>query len=233
VDLSFKSLKIKNLKSFKAVFFDMDGVIYDSMVHHSEAWSKAFAHVGWDFSLEQVYMNEGRTGASTIHLLYQERLNRLASDIEIEAIYEKKSELFELMPKPVPISGIYELMQKVKLAGLDIYVVTGSAQETLLDDLCTEFSGLIEKEKIVSANDVKHCKPHPEPYLKALKMSGYSAEEVVVIENAPLGVESAKAAGIYTVAINTGILADEILWQSGADQVFKQADQIGNYLFPI
>jgi beta-phosphoglucomutase-like phosphatase (HAD superfamily) len=44
---------------------------------------------------------------------------------------------------------------------------------------------------------------------------------VVVIENAPLGIQSAKAAGIFTVAINTGILDDGILWESGADLLFK------------
>ena len=44
--------------SLKAIFFDMDGVIYDSMGHHSVAWHKAFADLGLDFPLEQVYMNE-------------------------------------------------------------------------------------------------------------------------------------------------------------------------------
>jgi beta-phosphoglucomutase-like phosphatase (HAD superfamily) len=122
-------------------------------------------------------------------------------------------------------------MQRAKLAGMEIWVVTGSGQDLLLDELCRDFPGLIMKEKIVSGKDVKNCKPHPEPYLIALARSGFSAGQALVIENAPLGVEAAKAAGILTLAINTGILADEILWNSGADGVLKEAAQVEAMIF--
>jgi len=216
----------------KAIFFDMDGVIYDSMGNHAISWSKAFAHLGWNFPLEQVYLNEGRTGSSTIHLLYQEKLGRQATDEEIAAIYGKKSEIFDSMVKPVPIPGIAALMTRAKDEGIEIYVVTGSGQELLLDELCNDFPGLILKGKIISARDVTHCKPHPEPYLKALKRSGFKADQVVVIENAPLGVQAARAAGIRTIAINTGILEDEILWLAGANAVEKEVSQVEMLIFP-
>lgn len=218
--------------TLKAIFFDMDGVIYDSMGHHSVAWNKAFANLGMDFPLEQVYMNEGRTGSSTIQLFFREKLGRKATEEEIRHIYAKKSELFEMMPKPVPIEGIARFMERLIQKNLAIWVVTGSAQEQLLDGLCVDFLGLVQKEKIVSANHVKHGKPNPEPYLIALKKSGYTADEVAVIENAPLGVQSAKAAGIYTIGINTGILPDEILWNAGADVVVKEVHQLENLIFP-
>ncbi len=220
------------LSSIKAIFFDMDGVIYDSMGHHSVAWNKAFAFLGLDFPLEQVYMNEGRTGSSTVQMFFREKLGREATAEEIASIYAQKSKIFESMPKPVPFEGIAGLMRQFKSAGVAIWVVTGSAQDQLLDGLCRDFSGLILREKIVSAKDVKQGKPNPEPYLKALKSSGFSAGEVVVIENAPLGVQSAKAAGIFTVGINTGILDDEILWNSGADVVVKGISQLGKFFFP-
>ena len=218
--------------SLKAIFFDMDGVIYDSMENHSVAWSKAFAYLGWDFPLEQVYLQEGRTGSSTIHLLYQEKLGRQATEKEIDLIYGKKTELFDSMAKPKPLPGISRLMERAKVAGVEIWVVTGSGQDLLLDELCADFSGLIQKGKIISGKDVENCKPHPEPYLTALAKSGFSADDVVVIENAPLGIEAAKAAGIFTIAINTGILADDILWNSGADVVVREVHQLENLIFP-
>src|SRR5665647_1723185 len=110
--------RLNGFDTLKAIFFDMDGVIYDSMGNHSVAWSKAFAHLGWDFPLEQVYLNEGRTGSSTIHLLYEEKLGRLASDEEIGRIYEKKSELFDGMAKPKPLQGISKLMERAKTKGI-------------------------------------------------------------------------------------------------------------------
>jgi beta-phosphoglucomutase len=219
-------------KTLSAIFFDMDGVIYDSMGNHSVAWSKAFGHLGWDFPLEQVYMNEGRTGSSTIHLLSQEKLGRQATDEEIRVIYGKKSEFFDQMDQPKPMPGMSALMARAKASGIEIWVVTGSGQELLLDELCKDFEGLVVKERIISAKDVTHCKPHPEPYLTALARSGFTADEVVVIENAPLGIQAAKAAGIYTICINTGILADEILWKAGADVVVKEVHQLESLIFP-
>ncbi len=222
---------LNGLGARKAIFFDMDGVIYDSMGHHSVAWNKAFAAIDLDFPLEQVYMNEGRTGSSTVQMFFQDKLGRMATEEEISYIYSRKSEFFDRMPIPVPFDGITALMQRLKENGFAIWVVTGSAQEQLLDGLCRDFSGLVEKAKIVSANDVKHGKPHPEPYLTALKKSGFNSGEVVVLENAPLGVASAKAAGIYTIAINTGILADGILWQAGADVVVREFIEVEALLF--
>ncbi len=222
---------LNGLGHVKAIFFDMDGVIYDSMGNHSEAWSKAFGYMGWDFPLEQVYLNEGRTGSSTIHLLYQEKLGRSATNEEIELIYGKKTEFFDSMVRPLPLQGISKLMEKAKSAGMEIWVVTGSGQDLLLEELCNDFSGLVQKEKIISGKDVTNCKPHPEPYLTALARSGYTPDQVVVIENAPLGIEAAKAAGIFTIGINTGILEDEILWYSGADVVVKEVYQVEELIF--
>jgi HAD superfamily hydrolase (TIGR01509 family) len=204
----------------------MDGVIYDSMGYHSAAWSSAFEYFGIDFPPEMAYLNEGRTAASTINLIYQKKENRDATDHEIKMIYTKKSEIFEKMPKSVPVAGIRDFMEKVKQEGLGIWVVTGSAQTQLLEGLVTEFQGLVSHQKIVSALDVKFGKPHPEPYLKALQKSGLSANETIVVENAPLGIESAKAAGIYTIAVNTGILDDQLLHDSGADVVLKDMRQL-------
>jgi len=218
--------------SLKAIFFDMDGVIYDSMENHSVAWSKAFAYLGWDFPLEQVYLQEGRTGSSTINLLYQEKLDRQATEKEIDLIYGKKTEIFDSMAKPKPLQGISKLMERAKLEGIEIWVVTGSGQDLLLDELCADFSGLVQKGKIISGKDVINCKPHPEPYLTALARSGFSDDKVVVIENAPLGIEAAKAAGLFTIGINTGILTDEILWNSGADIVVREVHQLERLIFP-
>ena len=205
----------------KAVFFDMDGVLYDSMGAHADAWSKAFHHFGIDFPPEMVYQNEGRTAQSTINLVYQQNEKRKATDLEIDQIYSKKTELIADYPDAIPFDGVRELMESLKNKGIGIWVVTGSSQDKFLDALLRDFEGLITAERIISGNDVKHGKPNPEPYLTALEKSGFRAGEVIVIENAPLGIQASKAAGIFTIAINTGILDDRILWESGADLLFK------------
>ncbi len=217
----------KTFHNKKGVFFDMDGVLYDSMGYHAEAWSNAFSHFGIDFPQEMVYHNEGRTASSTINLVFQENENRNATDVEIDRIYSKKTEIIADYPDALPFGSAKSLMENLKYQGFAIWVVTGSSQDKFLDALLLDFEGLITRDRIVSGREVTHGKPHPEPYLTALEKSGLKADEVVVIENAPLGIRSAKAAGIYTVAVNTGILDDRVLWDSGADIVIADLKELG------
>ena len=82
----------------------------------------------------------------------------------------------------------------------------------------------------MTAYDVKKGKPDPEPYLMALKKGGFSADEAIVVENAPLGVTSAHAANIFTVAVNTGILLPEDLLSKGADVLFDDMHEFRSSL---
>ena len=115
-------------KKLKAVLFDMDGVLFDSMPYHSEAWHKVMKSHGLTLSREEAYMHEGRTGASTINIVFQRELGREATQEEIESIYQEKSVLFNSYPEAKPMPGAWELLQKVKKDGLIPMVVTGSGQ---------------------------------------------------------------------------------------------------------
>lgn len=206
----------KNI-TLKSVLFDMDGVLYNSMPYHSEAWHKTMASVGLNLSREEAYMHEGRTGASTINILFNRELGRDATSKEIEDLYYKKSIEFNTYPSPEPMPGAWELLQKIRNSGITPTVVTGSGQHSLLDRLEHHFPGMFCQELMVTAFDVKYGKPNPEPYLMALKKGNLKPNEAIVIENAPLGVESAHNAGIFTIAVNTGPLDDQVLLNAGAD----------------
>ena len=205
-------------KKLKAVLFDMDGVLFNSMPYHSEAWHKVMKSHGLTLSREEAYMHEGRTGAATINIVFQRELGREATQEEIESIYQEKSVLFNSYAEAERMPGAWELLQKIKSEGLVPMVVTGSGQ--LLERLEHNFPGMFKKELMVTAFDVKYGKPHPEPYLMALKKGGLSADEAVVIENAPLGVEAGHKAGIFTIAVNTGPLDGQVLLDAGADLLF-------------
>lgn len=77
-------------KKLKAVLFDMDGVLFNSMPYHSEAWHQVMKTHGLDLSREEAYMHEGRTGASTINIVFQRELGKEATQEEIESIYHEK-----------------------------------------------------------------------------------------------------------------------------------------------
>ena len=206
--------------NLKAVLFDMDGVLFNSMPNHAEAWHRTMAKFGFTLSREEAYMHEGRTGAGTINIVSLRERGYEATEEEIKQIYQAKSELFNQYPLAERMPGALEVLTKIKEAGLTPMVVTGSGQTSLLDRLNKNFPGIFQRELMVTAFDVKYGKPNPEPYLMALKKGGLQPNEAIVVENAPLGVQAGVAAGIFTIAVNTGPLPDEALLGQGANLLF-------------
>ena len=204
----------------KAVLFDMDGVLFNSMPNHAESWHKVMLRFGFGLSRDEAYMHEGRTGASTINIVSRRERGHDATEEEIKAIYQAKTEEFNKCPIAERMPGAYEVLIKIKEEGLIPMVVTGSGQTSLLDRLNHNFPGIFKKELMVTAFDVKYGKPNPEPYLMALKKDHLQPNEALVIENAPLGVQAGVAAGIFTIAVNTGPLPDQVLWDEGANLLF-------------
>ncbi len=202
----------------KAVFFDMDGVLYDSMPNHELSWQKAFAAHGVGFDAVEAYINEGRTARGTIDTIFLKRHGRRATDAEVESIYRTKTALMSQCPAAPAMPAMQPFVEFLRTRGIAIVVVTGSRQPSLIDKLSRDYG--VDSQYIVSGADVVHGKPDPEPYLTALGRVGMDARECAVVENAPLGVRSAKAAGLFTVAVNTGKLPDRYLLDEHCDALF-------------
>ncbi|MBR2166243.1 MAG: HAD-IA family hydrolase [Paludibacteraceae bacterium] len=205
----------------KAVFFDQDGVLFNSMPYHAKSWEWAMNKHGLPFTKNQTYRNEGRTGASVIQEAYRLIHNEDAPQELIEAVYQDKSDRFiQLTGGQLPelIPDIRKVLGYLRDNGVQCWVVTGSGQRSLINNLENTFPGIFSG--FITAFDVVHGKPNPEPYLKAWERSGFKKEECYVVENAPLGVRAGKAAGLFTIAVNTGILPDSVLADEGADIVF-------------
>jgi HAD superfamily hydrolase (TIGR01509 family) len=210
----------------QAIFFDMDGVLFDSMPAHAKSWNIVAQQYGFDLPYEEVFMHEGRTGFATINMLMQRKCGRQATQQEIDEIYEAKCEEFNKYPTASKMPGAHELLTKIAKMGIPTFVVTGSGQASLLERLHSNFPRVFHPDHIISSKDVKHGKPHPEPYLMALDRAGVEASEAIVIENAPLGVRSARAAGIFTIAVNTGPLPEIALKAEGANLLFNSMNEL-------
>ena len=190
------------------------------MPNHAYAWSHAMTQFGLEMSAEEAYMHEGRTGSGTINILAQRQWGRDATEDEKQTIYKAKSELFNQRPEATQMPYAHEVLKKVKSCGLTPIVVTGSGQVSLIDRLNLNFPNIFNKELMVTSFDVKYGKPNPEPYLMGMQKGGIKQWEGIVVENAPLGVQAAKAAGLLTIAVNTGPLPDKVLLEAGADLLF-------------
>ncbi|MCL1868048.1 MAG: HAD-IA family hydrolase [Paludibacter sp.] len=217
---------MNNNQGIKAVFFDMDGVLYDSMPAHSAAWVRAMTQFGLNFTINDCYLNEGRTGDDTINQFVRQQFGREATRAEMDEIYALKTEFFNQSGGAQQMPFANDLLQKIKDEGRQIVLVTGSGQASLLENLNKDFPAIFNKDNTVTAFDVKLGKPNPEPYLLALKKSGRQPHEAIVVENAPLGILAAKAAGLSVIAVNTGTLDDKILYDCGAKTVLASMQEL-------
>ncbi|PID94715.1 MAG: beta-phosphoglucomutase [Bacteroidales bacterium] len=227
------SIQLLRDRNIKAIFFDMDGILFDSMPHHAEAWTKALNEYGFEFSKYDVYKNEGRTGDSTINELHLAKYGTEASPTKKKDIYDLKAKYFNQLPEAKIIPNVAEVLNFVKELGLTIVLVTGSAQISLLDKLELNFPHIFTADKMVTAFDVKYGKPNPEPYLIALDKAKVKSSEAIVVENAPLGVRASIDAGIFTIAVNTGILKRSDLSKEGANIVLDNMIELKNLFLKL
>ena len=213
----------------KAALFDMDGVLYDSMGNHAVAWVQSMKKFGINMTADDAYATEGARGVDTIRYMVQQQQNREITEAEAQAMYDEKSRIFHSMPEAPIMPGILDLMEQIQQAGISIGVVTGSGQKPLIARILRDFGKYVSPEHITTAYDVPRGKPNPDPYLIGLKKAGnLLPSEAIVVENAPLGVRAGRAAGIYTIAVNTGPLADEVLLDAGASILFPSVKALCN-----
>lgn len=96
----------------KSVLFDMDGVLFNSMPYHADAWHKVMERHDLHLSREEAYLHEGRTGAATINIVYQRQYGKDATPEMIKSIYAEKSAEFNSNPEPERMPGAWEVLQK-------------------------------------------------------------------------------------------------------------------------
>ena len=222
----------------KAFLFDMDGVLFDSMPGHAYAWAKVMTAYGLPMREEDAFENEGRTGIGTISIFTQRYWGRDATEEEARELYARKTVVFnEYMAahggEAPEIPGAGEVLNKVRARDIMRVLVTGSAQQSLLTRLEKHYPGHFTPELMVTGDDVRYGKPNPEPYLMALQKAGITADEAIVVENAPLGVRAAVAAGIRTIAVNTGPLDPQLLLDEGASWLFPSMQALAEGLEEI
>ena len=213
----------------KAVLFDMDGVLYDSMPNHAIAWQESMAKFGIHMTADDAYQTEGARGVDTIRQMVRLQQHRDIDEAEAQKMYDLKSQTFHALPEAPVMPGILSLMQQIHESGLQCGVVTGSGQRPLIQRILKDFGAYVDETHITTAYDVKRGKPNPDPYLMGLQKSGnLEPWQAIVVENAPLGVRAGHASRAFTIAVNTGPLPNIELLAAGANLLFHDMEDFSN-----
>jgi beta-phosphoglucomutase len=204
----------------KAVIFDLDGVIVDSMPYHFIAWYEALVPWGIRVSCFEVYAQEGQRWEATLKGLLKRNKIKPTRKV-LNSIFSLRQKIFKRYFKRFIFQGAYELLVDLKTQGFLLGLVSGSPSEEIKKILPERVLKLFAVR--VAGNQVKNGKPHPEPYLRAARLLEVAPGACLVIENAPFGITSAKQAGMPCIAISTS-LSKEYL--TAADRVVESLSQI-------
>ena len=198
----------------KAVIFDMDGVITHTMPDHYKAWKAVLKEEGVNVTFHDIYSREGQRGIHSVKEIFA-KYGIPFSLSRAKGILRKKEEYFKKIVKNRFVRGARRFLKGLHRIGFSLGLVTGTSRHELQRIL----PGLIYNlfSVIITGTDVVKGKPHPEPFLKAIKHLKVNPKDAVVIENAPLGISSAKKAGLLCIALETS-LAKEYLRE--ADYTF-------------
>ena len=193
----------------KAVVFDWNGTLIDDLRVHLLGFREALDGIR-KISEEEFYMLEGMKGIEIITRLAEGRDKK-----EIKHLFKIKRDYYNKHAPEIKLfPGARTLLRKLKGRGLKLGLVSGTARVNLDAGIRKKTQALFDH--ITTADEVTHAKPHPEPYLRCIQDLGVKPSEAIAVENAPLGVESAKAAGLLCIAITTTL----------PPSYFKKADKV-------
>lgn len=210
---------------YKAVIFDFDGVIADTMNDNFKAWEYAFLKYNIRIEKQAYFLLEGMGPKSIAnHFIDRNNLDKkLLSKIIIEKEkFYKKNNQFKIYTE------IYSIFNFLVERNILIGIVTGASKERLISTLDKKL--ISQTSVLITSDDVIKTKPDPEPYLVAIDKLSFSSTDCLVIENAILGIKSAKSAGCTCYAIATTV-SEEYLLES--DISFKSHTSLVQYLFKL
>ena len=211
--------------NYRAIIFDMDGVITNTMPYHFDAWLQIFKTAGIKVNCYDVYKREGQDGLSSIKEIFKE--HNISFSLKLaKGLLRRKETLFKKTVKIKFIKGARPFIRRLKRHKLRLGLVTGTSRQEMEKILPLAIRRLFNV--VVTGDEVWKSKPHPEPFLKALKMLKLNRREVIVIENAPFGIRSAKKAGLYCIALETSLPRRYL---SGADVIISSFRELAHFLF--
>jgi beta-phosphoglucomutase family hydrolase len=205
----------------RAVIFDMDGVIVESEHLHIKAEQQTMLKHGVRISAEELHTYTG----TTAELMFTELIKKYKLNTTFERVFDEKEEfMFKLLEKETrPTKGVIELLKKLKRKGIKLGIASSSHRK-LIEYILRRLDIVRLFDFVVSAEDIVHSKPNPEIFLRSARGLRVEPVECLVVEDAKLGVEAAKNAGMRVVGYRNPNSGDQDL--SRADMIIDDFSKL-------
>ena len=207
------------------VIWDMDGTLVNTAELHFEAWRVTCAELGRDFSRAEFAATFGRRNPDIMDFLFPGRF----SAAEVDRIGERKEQLYRAAAERLGVTllpGVRPLMEGLHRLGVKQAIGSSAPRANL--DLILRLTGIEGfLSAVVSAEDTTRGKPDPQVFLVAAQRLGVEPRRCVVFEDAPAGVEAAKAGGMKCIAVRfVGHHSADKLARAGADRVVASLEEV-------
>jgi len=212
----------------RAVIFDIDGTLVDSVDLHAQAWKEAFKQFGKDIPYQQVRHQIGKGGDQLMPVFFsKEELEEFGEELEE---YRGKIYKRDYLPRVRAFPRVRELFLKVKEDGKRVALASSAKGDELAAyKRIAKIEDLVEEE--TSADDAERSKPHPDIFKAALDQLGdVERSQAVVIGDTPYDAEAAGKLHLKTIGVRAGGFPDEELLAAGAISIYDDpADLLARY----
>ena len=200
-----------------AIAFDLDGTLIDNNDYHILAWQEFYRRRGWTLSIEDYITNfNGRTMPDVVKHVFSDP--HMCKE-DIERYTDEKESLYRQLYAPYiqPVEGLLSFLELLHRNQIPMVIATSGIQVNI-DFMFTHIPIKHYFKKVIKGSDITYGKPHPEMYLLAAKELALAPGRCIAFEDATVGIQSARGAGMKTVALTTTHTAAEL---KDADRVVK------------
>lgn len=209
----------------KAIIFDIDGTLLDSVDLHAKAWQETFQHFGHEIPFQAIRDQIGKGGDQLlpVFLSKEELAEKQKALEEFRGSLFKKKYLSEVRPFP----NVRQLFQMVKSHGQQAAIASSAKPEEL--EVYKKIADITDLVNVgTSSGDAKRSKPHPDIFEAALAQLGdqVQPEDVVIVGDSPYDAEAARKAGVKAVGVLCGGFSRESLIKAGCIAIYADPTEV-------
>ena len=208
----------------KAVIFDVDGTLIDSVDLHAQAWQDAFRDFGHDLPFDDIRGQIGKGGDQLMPVfLSPEQLDDIGEKLE-----KHRSEVMKerYRPRIKAFPGVRDLFLRLKADGIQVALASSAkADELEIYKKAAHIEDLVDVE--TSSDDAEKSKPHPDIFQAALtRLEGIDPADIIVVGDTPYDAEAAAKAGLRTVGVLCGGFPEDGLRAAGCVAIYRDPEDL-------
>jgi HAD superfamily hydrolase (TIGR01509 family) len=208
----------------KALIFDLDGTLVDTVYAHIFAWQKALAESGMPLEGWRIHRKIGMSGGLFTRAVARE-LGREISSAEEKSLQRRHGEVFiQLLPERRPLPGAIDLIKFLYSNNIAFGIATSGNRPEINASL--DVLGIAQETVIVERGNVARAKPEPDLFLACQQRLGVSVSECYVVGDAVWDLLAARRAGMLSIGLLSGGYGEDELSRAGAFRVYRDPAEL-------